>query len=647
MRLTRYPAAPCSVLAFTLTFAACGGLDGVDYVDDVEGPDELATTTDELVGGIITTLRPEVGQFFAGGAFGGEPCTATLIHPRYVLTAAHCIDYFSPSVLSSAGWGTFSTGDQTFWVDRVHAFARFIPEYTSSGARGTDVALLRLETPVPATVATPARLADKPPAVGQAATSFGFGCRDRSRASTGDKQYFVFTYGQTTQALCKGDSGGPVFVGDQNANGRMWALNSFITISSGSDVFADVAYLKPQIEAQILQWGDGPLEYGFSRGGGVYATSTQPNAEACRSVCRADPSCRAFKYRDRVAPLATDNHRCSLLGAAGEMTPSASYISGLPSAVSPNLTFAGAASTTLTGISNAERCAAECGVRRSCWQWRWTAPSTCELSATVAPLVPCTGCAAGSKQQSRESNIDRSGNDYSSFSISDPLLCEFACAIDHRCKAYTHVVAGIVGSTARCFLKSARGTPTTLQGATSGVRRGLEVNTDRPGGEYANFSLPDPTPERCQAHCANDSDCKAWTYRPAPSPTSSPRCVLRSTVPARYSTVNMVSGFFDEAATWLRADDLDIAGGTVYSSWEWTRVEGAIRGTWTWVYATADSCEASCRRQHATHGCHTWTFQSANEDRRARCTLRNGNLLMSTRHTHNVVSGVRGLEFFP
>ncbi|MCC7386553.1 MAG: trypsin-like serine protease [Deltaproteobacteria bacterium] len=646
--MTRYPAAQCSVFAFTLTLtltlslAACGG-----GLDDVEDPGELDTTTDELVGGTVTTLRPEVGQYFAASAFGGGQCTATLIHPRYVLTNAHCIAYFSPSVLSSAGWGSFAAGGQSFRVDRVHAFTRFLTEYTASASRTTDVALLRLETPVPATVATPARLADTPPAVGQAATTFGFGCADRSRASTGSKRYFVFTYGQATQAICKGDSGGPVFVGDQNANGRMWALNSSYSASTGNDTFADVVALKPQIEAQILQWGDGPLEYGFSRGGGVYATSTQPDAEACRSVCRADPSCRAFKYRDRVAPLAIDNHRCSLLGAAGEMTPSPSYISGLPSAVSPNLTFDGAADTTLTGISNAGLCAAECGVRRSCWQWRWRAPSTCELSATVAPLVPCSGCAAGTKQQSRESNIDRSGNDYASFSISDPLLCEFACAIDYRCKAYTHVQAGIVGSSARCFLKSARGTPTTLQGATSGVRRGLEVNTDRPGAAYADFTLPDATPERCQARCANDSNCRTWTYRPAPSPTSSPRCLLRSTVPARYSTVNMVSGSFDGAATWLRADDTDVVGGTAYSSWEWTRVEGPIQGTSTWVHATADSCEASCRSQQATLGCHTWTFQSANEDRRALCTLRNGNRVTSTRLTHNSVSGVRGLEFFP
>lgn len=612
--------------------AACGG--GIDEQSpNGEPAEESEQTADALAGGTISTLRPEVGQFEADATFGGTPCTATLIHPQHVITAAHCINYFQPSV-PAGPFGMFVIGEHVYRVDRVHAFTRFLTEGSVSGTRNMDVALLHLETAVPSTVATPARLADKPPAAGGLATAFGYGCPSRSSASTGDKRYFVFTYGQATQTLCQGDSGGPVFVGNQNAHGALWGINSSYSPSTGNDTFADAAYLKPQIEALIRQWNGG-LEPGFRRSlATAYRSVSVHSATACQSACRADPGCRAFTFDTTSLTLAP---RCHLLSGAAPMLPTDGYVSGLPSVATPDLTFTSAPYATLTNIATAERCAARCGESVACRQWRWE-PDTCTLSTTAAPFTPCTNCAAGSKDQAREVDINRAGNDYASVASLDAVRCEILCSLEYRCKAYTHVAAGVIGAEARCFLKDAPGVPSALLGATSGVRRGLEINTDRPGSNLSSFTLPDPTPERCQAACRNDDDCKAWTYTPASTAGSRPRCALKGAVPARYSTINMISGAGSNG-TWVRARDTDASSGS-YRSFS---VVGAPGKTAKPV--TVEICEAKCKDEEPTQGCRAWSFHPRTEARAARC-----HLVSSTpfsRHTQNVVSGIKGLEFFP
>lgn len=40
----------------------------------------------------------------------------------------------------------------------------------------------------------------------------------------------------------------------------------------------------------------------------------------------------------------------------------------------------------------------------------------------------------------------------------------------------------------------------------------MEANTDRPGMDYKNFWLDTPDPGLCQKACADDPNCKAYTY---------------------------------------------------------------------------------------------------------------------------------------
>lgn len=52
-------------------------------------------------------------------------------------------------------------------------------------------------------------------------------------------------------------------------------------------------------------------------------------------------------------------------------------------------------------------------------------------------------------------NIDRSGSDYRNFDLRREAfqMCEEACELDRRCKAWTYVRAGIQGPKARCWLE--------------------------------------------------------------------------------------------------------------------------------------------------------------------------------------------------
>ena len=68
--------------------------------------------------------------------------------------------------------------------------------------------------------------------------------------------------------------------------------------------------------------------------------------------------------------------------------------------------------------------------------------------------VGATPCYMSSKLTKVESNYDHAGGDYAAYSLRGwgPTLCEYYCATDSRCKAFTFVPTG--ASTAVCWLKS-------------------------------------------------------------------------------------------------------------------------------------------------------------------------------------------------
>jgi hypothetical protein len=84
-----------------------------------------------------------------------------------------------------------------------------------------------------------------------------------------------------------------------------------------------------------------------------------------------------------------------------------------------------------------------------------------------------------------------------------------------------------------------------MTGAVSGVKRGLEQETNRAGTDFDNFDLPHAVPEECQARCAQDSRCLAFTYvAPGFNGASQPNahCWLKSSVTSPSAGTGLVSG---------------------------------------------------------------------------------------------------------
>lgn len=207
---------------------------------DSSEPPTSAAPGSPLVGGSYTYDRPEVGSI--------SGCTATLVGPRLVITAAHCLSYGSRT--SPGRYGSFEIrrfrGDsQRYTIRRYVSYGRTVGRH--------DVALIQLESAVPESIAPPAGLASASPSDGTPVTIFGYGCQRRGTSGTWAKQSIDTNWGRTTTTLCPGDSGGPTLT----PAGEVVAINSGYWVDSvGADIFGSVPVVHAQIERTAASWGE-------------------------------------------------------------------------------------------------------------------------------------------------------------------------------------------------------------------------------------------------------------------------------------------------------------------------------------------------------------------------------------------------------
>ncbi|MBK8458782.1 MAG: PAN domain-containing protein [Phyllobacteriaceae bacterium] len=118
-----------------------------------------------------------------------------------------------------------------------------------------------------------------------------------------------------------------------------------------------------------------------------------------------------------------------------------------------------------------------------------------------------------------EFNKNRPGGDFMHFPLVAPLpsQCEAACNSNAACKAWTYVKPGHqgplsnAGSNRRCRRKSA--IRAAFPERRPRRRRRLDFNTDRPGSDFTDVTLPNgSTYKACRTLCNADGDCKAWTF---------------------------------------------------------------------------------------------------------------------------------------
>jgi hypothetical protein len=70
----------------------------------------------------------------------------------------------------------------------------------------------------------------------------------------------------------------------------------------------------------------------------------------------------------------------------------------------------------------------------------------------------------------------------------------------------------------------------------------LEQNMDRKGQDYRSFDLPSPDPLLCQAACAREERCKAFTYVKPGHQGAAARCWLKHSIPAGSPNASCISG---------------------------------------------------------------------------------------------------------
>jgi hypothetical protein len=445
--------------------------------------------TDAIIGGTATSARPEVGRIFTKTG----KCTATLISPSYFITAAHCVSY---SVKSG---GTFHIeGAPDFTIDTIIPFGADSINDESKW----DVALGRLTSSVPASVATPAAIADHSWNTGEVLTEVGYGCNNSNGTGSGTKRYLEANQGSFDN-LCPGDSGGPLF------RGPLADLGAIVGVASsagGGDSFGQPVQFKKRIPS-MMRFNDLGLEAGLDRPGSDYDSfstvgSGGLDAWVCAAACEADGACKAFSY---------DNNRqlCFKKNAIPSIVPKDNIFSGLPRAI--NAVDRPGSDYASSSVSSADICQSMCARDNGCQSFTFF-NGTCFLKNAIPDASSsCQSCVSGNRR-ALEDNTDRPGSDFAHPTTADAQACATLCAQDWRCFAFTWNKI-----THQCHEKNEIRPPVHNTDGISAMRDGLEVDSFRTPGPVTDpaLSLSTELPEECQAACAANSSCLTWNYFPA------------------------------------------------------------------------------------------------------------------------------------
>jgi hypothetical protein len=133
-------------------------------------------------------------------------------------------------------------------------------------------------------------------------------------------------------------------------------------------------------------------------------------------------------------------------------------------------------------------CAMRCERDARCHAWSFSYPraesaiAVCWLKNRVPPRVEDKCCVSGirgagvlePRRGPIEYSIDRFGGDYRNLDLAaepDGAPCKAACEAENKCRAWTYVRPGYIGSAPRCYLKDKLTPPRQKPCCISGVVR--------------------------------------------------------------------------------------------------------------------------------------------------------------------------------
>jgi V8-like Glu-specific endopeptidase len=207
--------------------AACGG-----------GDEPAARLARPIVGGTTDDGDPAVVAVKLLDAQGRQVglCTGTVISPRVVLTAGHCVE-------GVPGWAVYfgrkSDGGDVAFIDEIPVVEGVHhPRWDSDRlTEGYDLGLLLMARPAPEVAApvpirraalagTDAGRAVRLVGFGNTNLDIGAGIKRTATTTLGGATERVITYGDETVNSCQGDSGGPVLI-DEGGEEQVAGVISF------------------------------------------------------------------------------------------------------------------------------------------------------------------------------------------------------------------------------------------------------------------------------------------------------------------------------------------------------------------------------------------------------------------------------------